>query len=281
MFVSELDQMFPGPLPKGMSANPLDGSPELGFLDIAESLSVLGETFLPELYLDGPVTGSGDCGGQVSAHDYEDANHVDSLVDMFESFAETSAENDGFTQSKPELTNADSFCDVDQLLLPVDKPSKKAFQPLPLASPVAPSVLIKVEDDGSSNDDDGPSDEQDCGAVVSWEKRWQSLIKDVKIPKIANEADLADVKSSQLDLPHTSPFKRQKLSSRTVHDPNTCWVCQSTKSDDRKAALHRYIRKRNKRLTARPVRYEARSAVASGRSRQRGRFVESVQWVTL
>lgn len=63
-----------------------------------------------------------------------------------------------------------------------------------------------------------------------------------------------------------------------VHDPLTCWVCKSGKSEERKMVLHRFVEKRHRRNWKRGARYKARSRVASSRVREGGRFVTKCQW---
>lgn len=114
-------------------------------------------------------------------------------------------------------------------------------------------------------------------------------ISGVSLPKIAGLDESCSVQESakrelSAELSHERATKRQRRCqpSQYVHEAETCWVCNSDKSEARKTALHRYLLKRSRRMQAsQRYKYTARSAVASNRNRQKGRFVEAVQWVSL
>uniref|UniRef100_H3GMS7 Uncharacterized protein n=1 Tax=Phytophthora ramorum TaxID=164328 RepID=H3GMS7_PHYRM len=50
------------------------------------------------------------------------------------------------------------------------------------------------------------------------------------------------------------------------HDPKTCWICKSSKTPEKKRALHRYHEKRTRRNWKRGPRYSGRSNVATSRT---------------
>lgn len=59
----------------------------------------------------------------------------------------------------------------------------------------------------------------------------------------------------------------------SIHNPLNCDICRSNKPESRKRALHRYREKRARRNWKKNPRYCARSSVACGRKRVKGRFV--------
>lgn len=62
----------------------------------------------------------------------------------------------------------------------------------------------------------------------------------------------------------------------SIHNPLHCDICQSNKPESRKRALHRYREKRARRNWKKNPRYCARSSVACGRKRVKGRFVRTL-----
>jgi hypothetical protein len=63
------------------------------------------------------------------------------------------------------------------------------------------------------------------------------------------------------------------------HDPATCWICKSSKTPEKKRALHRYHEKRSRRNWKKGPRYSGRSNVAASRVRNGGRFICTTQWI--
>lgn len=63
------------------------------------------------------------------------------------------------------------------------------------------------------------------------------------------------------------------------HDPATCWICKSSKTPERKRALHRFLEKRSRRNWKKGPRYSGRSNVAASRVRNGGRFICTTQWI--
>ncbi|CEG45616.1 CCT domain [Plasmopara halstedii] len=59
----------------------------------------------------------------------------------------------------------------------------------------------------------------------------------------------------------------------------TCWICKSSKSPEKKRALHRYHEKRTRRNWKRGPRYTGRSDVATSRIRNGGRFIRTTRWI--
>lgn len=63
------------------------------------------------------------------------------------------------------------------------------------------------------------------------------------------------------------------------HDPATCWICKSSKTPEKKRALHRFLEKRGRRNWKKGPRYSGRSSVAASRVRNGGRFICTTQWI--
>jgi hypothetical protein len=63
------------------------------------------------------------------------------------------------------------------------------------------------------------------------------------------------------------------------HDPATCWICKSSKTPEKKRALHRFLEKRSRRNWKKGPRYSGRSNVAASRVRNGGRFICTTQWI--
>jgi hypothetical protein len=63
------------------------------------------------------------------------------------------------------------------------------------------------------------------------------------------------------------------------HDPTTCWICKSSKTPEKKRALHRFLEKRSRRNWKKGPRYSGRSNVAASRVRNGGRFICTTQWI--
>lgn len=63
------------------------------------------------------------------------------------------------------------------------------------------------------------------------------------------------------------------------HDPSTCWICKSSKTPEKKRALHRFLEKRSRRNWKKGPRYSGRSNVAASRVRNGGRFICTTQWI--
>lgn len=64
-----------------------------------------------------------------------------------------------------------------------------------------------------------------------------------------------------------------------LHDPKTCWICKSSKTPEKKRALHRFLEKRSRRNWKRGPRYAGRSHVATSRVRNGGRFICTTRWI--
>lgn len=63
------------------------------------------------------------------------------------------------------------------------------------------------------------------------------------------------------------------------HDAATCWICKSSKTPEKKRALHRFLEKRSRRNWKKGPRYSGRSNVAASRVRNGGRFICTTQWI--
>ncbi|KAE8880281.1 hypothetical protein PF005_g12869 [Phytophthora fragariae] len=80
--------------------------------------------------------------------------------------------------------------------------------------------------------------------------------------------------------PQSMSPKSEKAKVATYHhDPKTCWICKSSKTPEKKRALHRYHEKRTRRNWKRGPRYTGRSNVATSRVRNGGRFVCTTRWI--
>lgn len=61
------------------------------------------------------------------------------------------------------------------------------------------------------------------------------------------------------------------------HDEKSCDICQSNKTPNRKAILHRWRIRRERRNWSKGPRYNGRSSVASNRARVNGRFIPTAR----
>jgi hypothetical protein len=112
----------------------------------------------------------------------------------------------------------------------------------------------------------------------------------INIPRmdLSNAAGNAPAKSTSV--PSASRSCAQSMSPKHsqdkkvkaaeyLHDPKTCWICKSSKTPEKKRALHRYLEKRSRRNWKRGPRYAGRSHVATSRVRNGGRFICTTRWV--
>ena len=76
-----------------------------------------------------------------------------------------------------------------------------------------------------------------------------------------------------------SPKSKKAKVVKYHHDPKTCWICKSSKTVEKKRALHRFYEKRTRRNWKRGPRYTSRSNVATSRVRNGGRFICTSQWI--
>eukprot|EP00644_Phytophthora_capsici_P006010 jgi/Phyca11/503108/fgenesh2_kg.PHYCAscaffold_2_\ len=76
-----------------------------------------------------------------------------------------------------------------------------------------------------------------------------------------------------------SPKSEKAKIAKYHHDPKTCWICKSSKTPEKKRALHRYHEKRTRRNWKRGPRYTGRSNVATSRVRNGGRFICTTRWI--
>lgn len=76
-----------------------------------------------------------------------------------------------------------------------------------------------------------------------------------------------------------SPKSEKDKIAKYLHDSKTCWICKSSKTPEKKRALHRYLEKRTRRNWKRGPRYTGRSNVALSRVRNGGRFIGTSHWI--
>ncbi|CAH0481374.1 unnamed protein product [Peronospora belbahrii] len=76
-----------------------------------------------------------------------------------------------------------------------------------------------------------------------------------------------------------SPTSEKAKVAKYHHSTETCWICKSSKTLERKRALHRYQEKRTRRNWKRGPRYSGRSNVATSRVRDGGRFMCTTRWI--
>lgn len=133
-----------------------------------------------------------------------------------------------------------------------------------------------------------PLDPRSCirGPVF---KDLDPRIPRINIPRmdLSNAAGNAPVKSA--GVPSASRSAAQSISPKHGkdkaataeyrHDPKTCWICKSSKTPEKKRALHRYLEKRSRRNWKRGPRYAGRSHVATSRVRNGGRFICTTRWI--
>ncbi|RQM12172.1 hypothetical protein DD237_002819 [Peronospora effusa] len=107
-----------------------------------------------------------------------------------------------------------------------------------------------------------------------------SRIPRIQIPRIdlsfsvnsvaLKDAGVPDVGRSEQSM---SPKSEKAKVAKYHHDPKTCWICKSSKTLEKKRALHRFHEKRTRRNWKRGPRYTGRSNVATSRVRNGGRFI--------
>ncbi|CAI5717417.1 unnamed protein product [Peronospora destructor] len=90
------------------------------------------------------------------------------------------------------------------------------------------------------------------------------------------DADVPDVDRFEQTM---SPMSEKAKVAKYYHDPKTCWICKSSKTLEKKRALHRFHEKRTRRNWKRGPRYTGRSNVATSRVRNGGRFICTSQWL--
>jgi hypothetical protein len=203
--------------------------------------------------------------------DYSDAHNIDLVGDIF-------AENESSSGNFSGEFEADSFLFSDLLIPETTNVVEQTYVTpvcIPDAEPlIAPEVHVQ------------PAPTSESKFFQADALRSLNLqISGIPLPRIAgmsNCDESSQLASRELSLDVSMTKKRPATSQSCSHITSNCWVCKSsTISEARKAALHRYQAKRRKRLSSITHRYLARSAVASSRSRQNGRFVEATQWVSL
>lgn len=201
------------------------------------------------------------------------ANNVDEATLFIESLNGSTKANDAPLE---DLFSCSGFEIAD--VFPKEAPSTEHDIPKPVLYSPTP---VSLEEDHSHST---------FAPLKEAQFNFNLRISGVSLPKIAglDESDTVQEnakKELSADFSVGEPCKKRQKRSQPVqyvHDADTCWVCNSSKSEARKAALHRYILKRSRRMQAsQRFKYTARSAVASSRNRQKGRFVEAVQWVSL
>lgn len=134
-----------------------------------------------------------------------------------------------------------------------------------------------------------PLDPRSC-IKTSVFKNIDSRIPRIDIPRIdlsfAGKAD--EVKTAGATRPvgpqlkSLSPVRESEKTAAIPeyrHDPATCWICKSSKTPEKKRALHRFLEKRSRRNWKKGPRYSGRSNVAASRVRNGGRFICTTQWI--
>jgi len=128
-----------------------------------------------------------------------------------------------------------------------------------------------------------PLDPRSCIKTAVF-KNVDSRIPRVNIPRmdLSFAAKAKEVKAAVGPLfQRKSPASESEMSKvpEYRHDPATCWICKSSKTPEKKRALHRYHEKRSRRNWKKGPRYSGRSNVAASRVRNGGRFICTTQWI--
>ncbi|EEY68004.1 uncharacterized protein PITG_18072 [Phytophthora infestans T30-4] len=130
-----------------------------------------------------------------------------------------------------------------------------------------------------------PLDPRSC-IRTSVFKNLDSRIPRVQMPRIdmtfsPNGATVKAIGAPGVSRPSQSmsPKSEKAKVAKYHHDPKTCWICKSSKTPEKKRALHRYHEKRTRRNWKRGPRYTGRSNVATSRVRNGGRFICTTRWV--
>lgn len=134
-----------------------------------------------------------------------------------------------------------------------------------------------------------PLDPRSC-IKTSVFKNIDSRIPRIEIPRIdlsfAGKADEAKTAGATRPVgPQLKSLSPVRESEKTAvipeyrHDPATCWICKSSKTPEKKRALHRFLEKRSRRNWKKGPRYSGRSNVAASRVRNGGRFICTTQWI--
>jgi len=133
-----------------------------------------------------------------------------------------------------------------------------------------------------------PLDPRSC-IKTSVFKNLDSRIPRIDIPRmdLSFAAKAEEAKSGESPRPVGVGFQsmspvRESAKTKVAeyrHDPATCWICKSSKTAEKKRALHRYHEKRSRRNWKKGPRYSGRSNVAASRVRNGGRFICTTQWI--
>ncbi|KAF1315670.1 Cct domain, partial [Globisporangium splendens] len=128
-----------------------------------------------------------------------------------------------------------------------------------------------------------PLDPRSCIKTAVF-KNVDSRIPRVNIPRMdlsfAAKAEEAKTVVGPLFQRESAASESEKLKMPEYrHDPATCWICKSSKTPEKKRAIHRYLEKRSRRNWKKGPRYSGRSNVAASRVRNGGRFICTTQWI--
>lgn len=198
----------------------------------------------------------------------QDAMNVDEISEVFDQIL---AEND-----QPECVEAQEEYEEEDIDEEEDEDEVEC-----LGSVMPPSKFVPAVPAWAKS---APLDPRSCIQTPVF-KNLDPRIPRISIPRIDLAVFPAAARGVQKDILTVSPIKRSmsnnivSLHNMKTHDRSTCWICKSSKSPERKRALHRYQEKRKHRNWKRGPRYTGRSSVATNRVRNGGRFVCTTRWV--
>jgi hypothetical protein len=200
------------------------------------------------------------------SHLDEDAMNVDEISNVFDQIlAEQEEVGDEIMTETTDEDDEDDEDDDDD----TDYDENKVMEPT-IASPTKMVFTAPVWTSGP------PIDPRSCIRTPI----FQNL--DPRIPRISiPRIDLATAPMKPLSIIQPSMINsvKKKKVIEEKHEASTCWICKSSKSPQRKRALHRYLAKRSRRNWKRGPRYVGRSSVALNRTRFGGRFIQTAQWI--
>ncbi|KAL4125713.1 hypothetical protein PRIC2_009294 [Phytophthora ramorum] len=187
---------------------------------------------------------------------------IDSLEDDVMNVNELSAAFDALVEEQQEDSSSDEDEDMEEAEAPVK---------------IIPSVPVWATQ--------FPLDPRSCIRTPVF-KNLDSRIPRAQVPRMdlsfsSNGAAVKTVGAlgARQSVQSMSPKHTKAKVAAYHHDPKTCWICKSSKTPEKKRALHRYHEKRTRRNWKRGPRYSGRSNVATSRVRNGGRFICTTRWI--
>jgi hypothetical protein len=227
---------------------------------------------------------TGAVGEWLDGLDSDDALNVDEISEAFDALvaeqeqAMSQAPTATASYSASEYDDEDEDMDESESEFESDDESPRAQTVQVVPSPPVWALMA-------------PLDPRSCikTAVFS---NLDSRIPRISIPRIdlafaagkTDDAAVAVGATRSVGPPVAKCLSPVRASEKTAvpayrHDAATCWICKSSKTPEKKRALHRFLEKRSRRNWKKGPRYSGRSNVAASRVRNGGRFICTTQWI--